>query len=78
MPTSVTYDCFVGRAMKKKNAVTDKIDQSLSILWAVLGAGVFLKPSGYLGWTDIALWTAGAWLVVMLGIWYLRASTARA
>jgi hypothetical protein len=64
--------------MNEKKAVTDKIDQSLSMLWAVLGAGVVLKPSGYLGWNDMALWIAGSWMVAMLGIWYLRATTARA
>ena len=58
--------------------MTDRIDQALSMSWAVLGVGVILRPSGYLGWTDLALWIGAAWMVVMLGIWYLRAVNARA
>ena len=57
--------------------MTDRLDRSLTLLWGVLGAGLLLKPSGYLGWTDIALWLAVAWLAVMLGLCYLRANSRR-
>jgi len=54
-------------------AVADRIDRSLTLLWAVLGAAVFLKPSGYMGWANLALWITVAWVVVLVGLCYLRA-----
>jgi hypothetical protein len=57
--------------------VTDRIDRSLMLLWAVLGAGVFLKPSGYVGWADLALWGAVGWVAVMVGLCYLRTNGRR-
>ena len=52
--------------------MTDRFDRFLTTAWALAGAAVFLKPSGYMGWTDLALWMTAAWLVVLLGLWYLR------
>ena len=57
--------------------MTDAIDRSLGVVWAVLGAGVVLKPSGYVGWTDLALWTSAAWLVVIVGMCYMRMAPNR-
>ena len=58
--------------------MTDRLDKWLTISWTLLGAAVLLKPSGYMGWTDIALWMTAAWLVVLVGLWYLRYTKSRA
>jgi hypothetical protein len=58
--------------------VTDRIDRSLTLLWGVLGAGLIIKPAGYIGWQDIALWVTVAWLATMMGLWYLRSAASRA
>ncbi|MGC1272271.1 MAG: hypothetical protein WBC44_01085 [Planctomycetaceae bacterium] len=58
--------------------MTDRLDKWLTIAWLLLGAAVLLKPSGYMGWTDVALWMAAAWLVVLVGLWYLRYTKSRA
>lgn len=58
--------------------MTDRIDQSVTTLWALFGAGVVLKPTGYLGWTDLALWAAAAWFVALVGLYYLRSVASRA
>lgn len=58
--------------------MTDGIDRTLTLLWAVLGAGVVLKPAGYVGWQDLALWAGLAWLAAMFGLCYLRAAAGRA
>lgn len=57
--------------------MTDRLDRSITVLWAVMGAAVVLKPRGYLGWTDFTLWIAAAWLVALLGLCYLRSATSR-
>ena len=57
--------------------MTDRIDRSLTLLWAVLGGGLVLKPAGYVGWADLALWGGVAWLAVMVGLCYLRRGTRR-
>jgi hypothetical protein len=57
--------------------LTDRIDKMLTVAWGVLGGVLLLKPAGYVGWTDLALWTGAAWLVVLLGMWYLSAAKAR-
>jgi hypothetical protein len=67
-----------GRYNPETTAMTDRIDQTVTTLWALFGAGVVLKPSGYLGWTDLALWGAAAWFVALVGLYYLRAATSRA
>ena len=58
--------------------IIDRLDKVLTILWAAVGVGWVLKPSGYLGWTDTALWLAAAWMVVLIGMWYLSATKSRA
>lgn len=57
--------------------MTDRIDRSLTLVWAVLGAAVFLAPRGYMSWTDLALWAGVAWLAVMVGLCYLRMTGRR-
>jgi hypothetical protein len=56
--------------------MADRIDRTLTLLWAALGAGVILKPAGYVGWQDLALWAGLAWLATMFGLYYLRLSAA--
>lgn len=69
---------FKGRYDREIPLMTDRIDQSLTMLWAVLGTGVILKPTGYVGWTDLALWCTASWLVALGGLCYLRLSATRA
>ena len=57
--------------------MADRIDQTLTVLWAVLGAGVILKPSGYVSWTDLALWAAASWLAALAGLCYLKTVASR-
>lgn len=57
--------------------MADRIDRSLTLGWAVLGAGVFLAPRGYMSQTDLAVCGGLAWLAVMFGLCYLRARGRR-
>lgn len=58
--------------------MTDRIDRTLTLLWAVMGVAIVLKPEGYLGWTDLTLWILAAWLVACVGLCYLRSVNGRA
>lgn len=49
----------------------DRLDRMLTIVWTVLGTGLFLRPTGWVGWTDLALWAAAVWMVSLAGLWYL-------
>ena len=51
----------------------DRVDNTFTWLWAVLGLGLILKPAGWVGGTDLVLGGGTVWLISLLGLCYLTA-----